>query len=86
MVIIRTSLFINCSIQVKKKACKINANIEDVGLTEIKKYGNKKWSLNFHDKPKNQNPTLLLFFFFNNLMLSSLLGLSALKRLEFSMH
>ena len=29
----------------------------DVGLTELKKYGNKKWSLNVHDKPKNQNPT-----------------------------
>ena len=30
---------------------KINAKIEDVGLTEHeKKYGNKKWSLNFHDK------------------------------------
>ena len=27
--------------------------IEDVGLTEdFKKYGNKKWSLNYHDKPK----------------------------------
>ena len=24
-----------------------------------KKYGNKKWSLNFHDQQKSQNPTLL---------------------------
>ena len=41
-------------IQVKKIALQ---NIEDVGLTkDFKKYGNKKWSLNFRDKPKNQNP------------------------------
>ena len=24
---------------------------------KIKKYGNKKWSLKFNDKPKSQNPT-----------------------------
>ena len=29
---------------------------------KIKKYGNKKWSLNFHDKPKSQNPTYCFFF------------------------
>ena len=44
--------------QVKKKAFKINAKIEDVGLNKyFKKYGNKKRSLNFHEKPKSQNPT-----------------------------
>ena len=46
--------------QVKKKAFKINAKFEDVGLN-----GNKKWSLNFHDKPKSQNPTYCFFFFLN---------------------
>ena len=33
----------------QKKTFKINEKIEDVGLNE--KYGNKKWSLNFHDQP-----------------------------------
>ena len=38
--------------QVKKNAFKIKAKIGDVGLIEdLKKYRNKKWSLNFHDKP-----------------------------------
>ena len=27
----------------------------------LKKYGNKKWSLNFHDKPKNLKSYILLF-------------------------
>ena len=49
--------------QVNKKAFKINAKIEDVGLNEdLKKYGNKKWSLNCHDQPKSQNPTYCFFF------------------------
>ena len=44
--------------QVKKKAFFKNAKIEDVGLNEDKKkYGNKKWSLNFHDKTKSLNLT-----------------------------
>ena len=33
-------------LQVKKEGFTINVNIEDVGLTEHKKYTNKKWSLN----------------------------------------
>ena len=45
--------------QVKKKAFKTNAKIEDVGLNED---GNKKWSLNFDDQPKSQNPTYCFFF------------------------
>ena len=56
-------------IQVKKKAFKINAIIEDVGLNED---GNKKWSLNFHDKPKSQNPTYC-FFFLSELRVSTAL-------------
>ena len=39
---------------------------------KIKKYGNKKWSLNFHDKPKSQNPTYC-FFFLSELTVSELL-------------
>ena len=31
-------------------------------VRKLKKYGNKKWSLNFHDKPKSQNPTYCFFF------------------------
>ena len=48
-------------IQVKKKAFKINAKIEDVGF---KKYGNKKWSM------INQNLKILhtaSFFFYLSL-------------------
>ena len=40
----------------KPKSIYINAKIEDVGLTELKKYRNKKWSLYFHDNPKHQYP------------------------------
>ena len=50
--------------QVKKKALKINA---DVGLNE----DNKKWSLNFHDKLKSQNPTYCFFFLKSELSVSS---------------
>ena len=41
---------------------------------KIKKYGNKKWSLNFHDKPKSQNPTYC-FFFLSELTVSELLNI-----------
>ena len=67
------SVSIYIYIQVKKKAFKINAKIEDVGLNErLKKYGNKKWSLNFHDQPKSQNPTYC-FFFLSELRVSTAL-------------
>ena len=36
---------------------------------KIKKEGKKKWSLNFHDQPKSQNPTYR--FFFSELSVSS---------------
>ena len=37
-----------CTCHVLKLRVKINTKIEDVRLTErLKKYGNKKWSLNF---------------------------------------
>ena len=45
--------------------------IEDAGLNE--KYGNKKWSLNFHDQPKSQNPTYCFFFSLSELIVSTLL-------------
>ena len=41
-------------IQVKKKAFKINAKIEDVGLNEDLKSTETR---NVHNKPKSQNPT-----------------------------
>ena len=45
----------------KKKTFKVIAKIEDVRLTEeLKKYGNKKWSLNFHDKFKKSKSYILL--------------------------
>ena len=54
----RARYVININI-IKKKAFKINANIED---GRLKKYGNKNWSLNFHEQPKSQNPTYCFFF------------------------
>ena len=38
---------------------------------KIKKVGKKKWSLNFHDQPKSQNPTCCFFFFKSKLSVSS---------------
>ena len=38
---------------------------------KIKKYGNKKWSLNFPDKTKSQNPTYCFFFLKSELSVSS---------------
>ena len=53
----------NVQKQVKKKAFIINAKIEDVGSNEdLKTKETRKWSLNFHDKQKNQNPTYCFFF------------------------
>ena len=51
--------------QVKKKAFKINAKNWGCRIEwRLKKYGNKKWSLNFHDQPKSQNPIYCFFFSF----------------------
>ena len=44
-----------------KKKIKINAKLEYVGLTDD--YGNKKWSLNFHYKPKKKIKILHTSFF-----------------------
>ena len=40
---------------------------------KIKKYGNKKWSLNFHDQPKSQilHTASLFLFFKSELSVSS---------------
>ena len=45
----------------EKKHLKINATIEDVGLTEDLK-GTETMSLNFHDKPKKSKSYIVLFF------------------------
>ena len=36
-------------------------------------YGNKKWSLNFHDQSKSQNPTYCFFFSLSEFTVSTLL-------------
>ena len=45
----------------------------------LKKYGNKKWSLNFHDQPWSQNPT---YCFFLNQSFLSFLGLNQLTTIK----
>ena len=42
-----------------------------------KKYGNKKWSLNFHDKPKNQNTASDDIAYSDNLNCESLISLKS---------
>ena len=40
---------------------------------KIKKVRKQEWSLNFHDKPKSQNPTYCFFFFLSELRVSTAL-------------
>ena len=49
---------------------------------KIKKYGNKKWSLNFHDKPKSRNPTYCFFFFFKSELSVSSWSIPALTTIK----
>ena len=66
--------------QVKKKAFKINAKIEDVGLNEDKKKYGKK--LNFDDQPKSQNPTYCFFSFFKSELSVSSWSIPALTTIK----